>query len=104
MEPVNQHHAPAAEIVDEAPEGIWFTMSDGQNHVRCLVERSAWRARALHNGDMHNGDMVSAVVRNWAAITDLASRKLRLMEREPTELYLTADDLFNIAWRERRAP
>lgn len=90
-------YMPESDAVNEAPEGIWFMMSDGQSQIRCLVERSAWRARALHNGDM-----AGAVLRNWPAITALAARKLLLMAPPPTELHLTADDLFKIAWREWR--
>jgi len=97
MQLAGPHYAPASDRVSESPEGVWFIMSDGESHVRCLVERSAWRARALNSRDM-----MDAVARNWAEITTLASRKLLQMEQPQTELHLTADDLFRIAWRERR--
>ena len=85
------------EVLEERPEGVWFTVHDGRRTVRCLVERSAWEARALRSDDM-----TSNVRENWRSITSLAHQKLSLEEAPvPAEIHLTADDLYNVSWFEQ---
>ena len=98
MQLAAHHYRPVSRTLEETPEGVWFAMTGEQDRrIRCLVERSAWQARA-----MVEQPMADAVRENWNAITALASRKLLLAEpAPPLELHLTADDLFNIPWRER---
>lgn len=98
MQVVTHQYRPVSTAIEETPEGVWFAMAGQKDkHIRCLVERSAWQART-----MTEQPMVEAVRQNWDAITMLASQKLTLAEPEPPlELHLTADDLFNIRWRER---
>jgi len=85
------------EVLEERPEGVWFTVRDGRRTVRCLVERSAWEARALRSRDM-----TSNVRENWRSVSLLAHQKLSLEDAPvPAEIHLTADDLYNVSWFER---
>jgi hypothetical protein len=95
MSIATQHYWPATDELREAPEGVWFEMTDGNGSiVRCLLERAAWAAR-----DRPESDMLTAIKHNWPALVMLASQKLSLADPTPvTEIHLTADDLFNIPW------
>jgi hypothetical protein len=74
-----------------------MTDSEGKL-IRCLVERSAWQARTIIEHSM-----AQSVEENWEAITMMASQKLSLADpAPPSELHLTADDLFNIPWKSEK--